>query len=210
VRGCAHHRASALGFIRLGRTGRNFPSFSMSDLTLIQAQADMRSGYFDGAPGLLVSGLVWMVSGLFAVFASQGSAVLALLFGGAVIHPLSVLAAKILGRAGAHRKDNPLGRLAIEGTLWLLAGIAIAYAMQLLRPEWFFPAMLLLIGGRYLTFQSLYGLRIYWICGATLCIAGLVAGLVRAPVPVSIFVGSAIELIFATLVFIKARRRVAA
>jgi hypothetical protein len=182
----------------------------MSDLTLTQAQADMRSGYFNGAPGILVSGLVWLVSGLFAVFVSQGSAVLALLFGGAVIHPLSVVAAKILGRSGAHSKGNPLGRLAIEGTFWLLAGIAIAYAMQLLRPELFFPAMLLLIGGRYLTFQSLYGLRIYWICGATLCVAGLALGLVHAPASVSVFVGSAIELIFATLVFSNARHQGAA
>jgi len=182
----------------------------MSNLTLTQAQADMRSGYFDGAPGLLVSGLAWLVSGLFAVFVSPGSAVLALLVGGAVIHPLSVLGAKILGRSGTHSQGNPLARLAIEGTIWLLAGIAIAYAMQVLRVEWFFPAMLLLIGGRYLTFQSLYGLRIYWICGAALCVAGFGLGLVRAPIFVSVFVGSAIELIFATLIFSKARRQGAA
>jgi hypothetical protein len=182
----------------------------MSNHTLAHAQADMRSGYYDGAPGVLMSGLVWLVSGIVAIFVSPGSAVLALLFGGALIHPLSVLAAKVLGRSGAHGKGNPLGRLAIEGTVWFLAGIAIAYALQVLRLEWFFPAMLLLIGGRYLTFQSLYGLRIYWIIGATLCIAGLALGLARASVPVSALVGSAMELIFATLVFNGARNRRAA
>ena len=182
----------------------------MTELTFTQAQADMRSGYFDGAPGILVSGLVWLVAGLVAVLASERIAVLALLFGGAAIHPLSVLVTKLLGRPGAHSKGNPLGRLAIEGTFWLLAGIAIAYGMHDLRPEWFFPAMLLIIGGRYLTFQSLYGLRIYWACGAILCIAGLALALARAPVPIGAFAGASIELIFAALVFSQARRRGAA
>jgi hypothetical protein len=179
----------------------------MTELTFTQAQADMRSGYFDGAPGILVSGVVWLVAGLVAVLLSDEIAVLALLFGGAAIHPLGVLVAKLLGHSGGHSKGNPLGRLAGEGTFWLLAGIAIAYGMHVLRLEWFFPAMLLLIGGRYLTFQSLYGLRIYWVCGAILCLAGLALALARAPVSMGAFAGAAIELIFAALVFSQARRR---
>jgi hypothetical protein len=182
----------------------------MTELTFTQAQADMRSGYFDGAPGILVSGLVWLVAGLVAVLATERIAALTLLFGGAVIHPLSVLLAKLLGHPGAHSKGNPLGHLAIEGTFWLLAGIAIAYGMQVLRLEWFFPAMLLIVGGRYLTFQSLYGLRIYWICGAVLCISGLALALARAPVSMGAFAGAAIELLFAAVVFSQARRRSAA
>ena len=158
----------------------------------------------------MVSGLIWLVAGLVAVLATERIAVLALLFGGAGIHPLSVLVTKLLGHPGAHSKGNPLGRLAIEGTFWLLAGIAIAYGIQVLRLEWFFPAMLLIIGGRYLTFQSLYGLRIYWVCGAILCIAGLALALARAPVYMGAFAGAAIELLFAALVFSQARRRGAA
>ena len=43
----------------------------MTELTFTQAQADMRSGYFDGAPGIFVSGLVWLVAGLVAVLATE-------------------------------------------------------------------------------------------------------------------------------------------
>ena len=178
----------------------------MNDLSISQAQADMRQAYFDGAAGVLISGLVWLMAALVAGMASAPVAVLALLVGGALIHPLSVVLVKQLGRSGRHQADNPLGRLAIEGTVWLLAGIAIAYLLQTLRVEWFFPAMLLTIGARYLSFQTLYGLRLYWLCGAALGFAGIALLLLRAPVVWAAAVGAVIELFFAGLLFRQAAR----
>jgi len=179
---------------------------SLRGASFAEAQADMRSGYFSGAAGVLVSGCVWLAAGLVAALQSSSLAVITLLAGGAIVHPASVALSKALGRTGTHQPRNPLGSLAIEGTFWLLAGIAIAYGVSVLRLEWFFPAMLLLIGGRYLTFQTLYGLRIYWVCGAVLCVAGLALGLARAPAAVSALSGAGIELAFAALVFARARR----
>lgn len=177
----------------------------MNDLTLGQSQADMRQAYCHGAPGVLVSGLVWLAAALVAWQTTAQSAVLALLLGGAVIHPLSLLLLKPIGRSGRHRRDNLLGRLALEVTVWLLAGIAIAYGLQMLRLDWFFPAMLLTIGARYLTFQTIYGLRIYWMLGAVLGLAGLALGLLRAPPPLAAFTGAVVELVFAGILFSQAR-----
>ena len=185
------------------------PTPRMTELTFAHAQADMRRSYLFGAPGILVSGLVWLASALVAILVSEKVAVLALLIGGAAIHPLAVLTTKLLGGTGSHTPGNPLGRLAIEGTFWLLAGIAIAYGIHLLRLEWFFPAMLLLVGGRYLTFQTVYGLRTYWFCGAALCVVGLALALARAPAAVGAFAGAVVELIFAAVVFGQARRHAA-
>ncbi|PTT74939.1 hypothetical protein DBR42_29980 [Pelomonas sp. HMWF004] len=181
----------------------------MSEFTFSQAQADMRSGYLCGVPGIWASGAVWLVAAAVAVQVSHPAGVLALLAGGMVIHPLGVVLAKLLGRTGGHTAGNPLGRLAAEGTFWLLAGIAIAYGMQVLRLEWFFPAMLLLIGGRYLTFQTLYGLKAYWVLGGVLCGVGLVLALARVPAPVAAFAGGLIEVLFAALLFRRAKRDVA-
>jgi hypothetical protein len=177
----------------------------MTQLTLAQAQADMRRGYYGGAPGILASGSVWLTAGLASILASDMVAILSLLIGGALIHPLAMLGSRLLGRSGAHSKGNPLALLAIESTLWMFAGIAIAFAMHILRLEWFFPAMLLVIGGRYLTFQTLYGLRIYWLFGATLCAAGLALALNRSPVALSALTGAGIELIFAVATFVRMR-----
>jgi hypothetical protein len=165
----------------------------------------MRRAYLSGAPGVFVSGCVWLVAGLVAHFHAASTAVFVLLVGGALIHPVSILLCKSLGRSGAHGVGNPLATLALEGTFWLLAGIAIAYGMQVLRLDWFFPTMLLAIGGRYLTFQSLYGLRVYWVSGAALCAAGVALALVRAPAQISALTGAAIEIALAASVFRQAR-----
>ena len=178
----------------------------MTELTVEAAQSDMRHGYLCGAPGVLASGLVWLTAGMVAALGSQQTAVPTLLIGGAAIHPIGVAMAKLSGRPGTHAPGNPMGRLAAESTFWLLAGCAIAYGMHVLRIEWFFPAMLLVIGGRYLTFQTLYGLRAYWVCGALLCVAGLALALTRAPVVGGAFTGAAIELVFAAVLFRQAKR----
>jgi hypothetical protein len=179
----------------------HFTDVPMTELTFEAAQLDMRRGYLCGAPGVLASGLVWLTAGLVAALNSDKAAVFALLMGGAAIHPIGVVIAKLLGRSGTHTPGNPLARLAAENTFWLLAGCAIAYGMHVLRIEWFFPVMLLTIGGRYLTFQTIYGLRSFWFCGALLGMSGLTLALVRAPVVVGAFTGAIIEIVFAVILF---------
>lgn len=181
----------------------------MSELTIEAAQADMRRGYTFGAPGVLVSGSVWLVAGVVALMVSAPAAVLTLLAGGALIFPLAMLLSKLLGLPDRHTAGNPLGVLAGEGTVWLIAGCAIAYGMSVLRIEWFFPTMLLVIGGRYITFQTLYGLRLYWVFGALLIAAGFAMAVVRGQPAVGAFTGAAIELVFAALLFVQAKRGVA-
>lgn len=171
-----------------------------------QAQADMRAGYRYGAPGVAVSGAVWLVAACVALMVSPAKAVWALLVGGALIHPLGMLLAKLTGGRGSHTPGNPLAGLAGEGTVWMLAGIVLAFGLQLWKVEWFFPAMLLVIGGRYLTFRTLYGLRTYWLLGGALCALGLGLVAARAPVPVAAFAGGAVELLFAGVLYRQAKR----
>ena len=180
----------------------------MTEFSMESAQANMRRGYLWGAPGVLVSGSVWLVAGVVALMVSAQAAVLTLLVGGALIFPLSMLLSKLLGLPQGHASGNPLGVLAGEGTVWLIAGCAIAYGMSVLRIQWFFPTMLLVIGGRYLTFQTLYGLRVYWVLGALLGAAGFALAVVLAQPAVGAFAGATIELVFAAVLFVKAKRSV--
>jgi hypothetical protein len=85
------------------------------------------------------------------------------------------------GRSGAHTPGNPLAALTLEVTFFFVFAIPLAYAVSRYRAEWFFPAMLLLIGGRYLTFATLYGMRVYWACGATLALVRFLLVVVKAP-----------------------------
>jgi hypothetical protein len=151
---------------------------------LAQAQADMRWAYWHGAFGVLCSALAWAIAAGVAALGKPQHAVWALLIGGMFIFPLSMAMARLAGRAGMHEKANPLGRLALVSTFGLMFGCALALGVATQKLEWFFPTMLLVIGGRYLVFTKVYGLRIYWACGLALVAAGLVLGVVLvAPSP---------------------------
>jgi hypothetical protein len=190
-----------------GQPDRSTPSSPSFDLaTLAVAQRDMRLAYLNGAPGMLASSVAWVVAGCVAAWVSPQSAVWTLFVGGVFIHPVGMLFARLLGRTGRHASGNPLGALAMATTFWMIMMLPLAYGVSLLRIDLFFPAMLFVIGGRYLCFQVLYGSRLYWICGAVLALAGYGLAALQGPVALGGFAGAAIEAVFACLLLAGARR----
>ncbi|MFN7977388.1 MAG: hypothetical protein U0P30_04575 [Vicinamibacterales bacterium] len=173
--------------------------------TLHEHQRDMRDGFAWGAPGMTVSGLVWLAAAAVAMRWSFMSAVLTLFAGGAVIHPLGMLLAKAVGRRGANAPGNPLAALALESTVWMLALLPIAFAVATREPRWFLPAMMSVIGGRYLVFQSIYGARIYWICGGALVAAAWALVALRVDPAIAAATGGLVELAFAAVLWGKSR-----
>lgn len=155
----------------------------------------MRVAYCFGIPGVVASGSVWLSAGLIALLFTPLAGMITLIAGGMLIFPMSVMLCKAFGCTGQHQKSNPLAPLAIEGTLWMLLSIPIAVAVALSTPEWFFPAMLVIIGGRYLSFHTLYGLRIYWGLGAALALAALLLVLTDVPPFVGGLSGGLLELL---------------
>ena len=145
-------------------------------------------------------GTMWLAAGIVATVGTTKGAVIVLCVGGMFIHPLAVLACKLAGRPGAHAKENPLGALALESTAILLLGVLLSLGLAQFRLELFFPALLLVIGGRYLVFQTLYGRRIYWLCGAVLAALGLAAALLKLSVSPVALAGGLTEVVFGAIV----------
>ncbi len=110
-----------------------------------------------------------------------------------LIYPLSVLLCKLLGASGAHGEGNPLGQLAGASTFWLIFSLPLAYGLGLRQPTWFFLGMLLVIGGRYLVFASVYGMRLYWALGLALAASAIVLALCRSPAVFVVAAGALIE-----------------
>lgn len=198
------HQAQRL---RAGRSPSNtdMPTASVRT-TIADFQHEMRRAYYGGAPGMLTSALVWMTAGFVALLQTPERAVWALFIGGMLIHPLSILLTKALGRSGTHSAHNPLGTLALATTFWMILCLPLAYGVSRQHIEWFFPAMLLVIGGRYLTFSTVFGARIYWLCGGTLALAGYAVAAAKASPVIGAFTGAAIEATFALVIFVRARR----
>jgi hypothetical protein len=176
-------------------------------MTLQQLQADMRRGYIWGAPGVVVSGLVWLAAGLVAALHDERTAVWTLFIGASFIFPIGTLVDRLLGAPGTHTAGNPLGRLAMEGTIWMLMCLPAAYLLSLYRMTWFFPAVLMVIGGRYLTFATLYGTMAYWGLGVALGGAAMAGVMLTWTPSTAALTGAAIEIVFGTGLYVWQRGR---
>ena len=174
--------------------------------SISNAQADLRKGYADGALGVLASGMVWITAALVAFLVSSQTAIWTLFFGGMLIHPLGLLLAKLAGIQGSHSKRNPLGQLVMETTIFMLMCIPLALLLSLQNHAWFFQGMLLIIGGRYLTFSTLYGIKTYWLLGGLLGAASFALFFLKASPAVSALSGSIIEIGFGAFMFFAYKR----
>lgn len=170
-------------------------------MNIQDAQSDLRRAYWGGGPGVLLSGLVWLAAGVGAVAHTHLTSVLIFFFGGMLIHPLGIAISKAVKRSGKHQSDNPLATLAIENTVVLFMGLFLAYILFQVDPRWFYPTMLVIIGARYAQFQTLYGMRVYWILGAALLFAGIAIFILTVPFYIGAFTGGIIELIGALAIF---------
>ncbi len=176
------------------------------EATVTEAQQDLRRGYYSGVPGILASALAWSVATCVAALVSPQRAIWALLIGGALIHPVGVVLCRLLGAPATHTRGNPLVQLAGASTFWLIFSLPLAYALGLRDPAFFFAAMLLIIGGRYLVFATLYGMRLYWALGLVLAGAGFALGAMSFPALAIVAAGAAIELVFAVVGVLQHRR----
>jgi len=163
-------------------------------------QADMRKGYADGAFGIITSGIMWLGSAVVSYSYTPNQAIWALLIGGALISPVSGIFEKIAGLKG-HSDGNPLKNLAMESTIWMLMCIPIAYGLSIQNVDWFFQAMLLIIGGRYLTFASLFGRKLYWILGATLGLSAFLLFRWQVQSFGTLLTGAFVEILFGILMY---------
>lgn len=176
-------------------------------LTMLDgAQRDMRLAYLGGAPGVFVSGLMWGMAACVASFMSPQGAIWALFIGGVFIHPVAVLLGRLLGCTGRHAPGNQLGSLAMATTVWMIMMLPLAFGVALYRIDLFFPAMLFVISGRYLCFETLYGNRTYWLLAATLAGAGYALFALKASVAMGAFAGATIEILFAGALLAQTRR----
>ena len=179
-----------------------------ASIDIEQAQLNMREGYVAGAPGVLVSGLVWLAAGI--VWAGQGArlAFTVLFVGGMLIFPLSAAISRFAFQAPAVAKDNPLNRLGLESTVPLFAGLLIAYVLLPISPPQAIALLAVAVGARYFSFATLYGDRGFWLLGGAIALVGAAfsLGWIQDGLNVAMCVGI-VEISFTGLLLARRRRR---
>lgn len=136
-------------------------------------QLELQRQNLFGIPGVFVSGVAWLISGVVCLVTSESYAIVAFFIGGLAIYPLSTLICQKLLSLDSPNSKNPLNRLGLESTAVLFMGLLLAYFGRAQSPGYFFNTMLMTIGVRYLLFQTVYGIRLYWILGLLLSYTGL-------------------------------------
>lgn len=174
--------------------------------TLADFQADMRRGYLWGATGIMTSGFVWLVAGFVACFHDPRAAIWTLFIGASFIVPVSNLVDKLLGAPGKHSKGNRLSALALETTVFMLMCLPLAYVLSIFRINLFFPAVMMIIGGRYVTFGTVYGTPLYWILGGLLGLGAFASLALALPPHMAAWVGAGIELVFGAWLLVAKRK----
>ena len=70
-----------------------------------------------------------------------------------------------------------MSSLAMQIAFTVPIGLLLALAVAQYRPEWFFPASMLIVGAHYLPFAFLYGMRLFTVLAAALVVCSLAIAL---------------------------------
>lgn len=142
-------------------------------MNIADAQHEMRSRFVGGFYGQMVSGLLWLGSAAAATWSTPRTAITLLVVGGFFIFPVTELLIRS-GRAPARLSDaNPLPQLGMQVAFVLPLSMPLLVPVGLYRLNWFFPAMMVLVGAHYLPFVFLYGMRMFAILTGLLVGGGI-------------------------------------
>jgi Family of unknown function (DUF7010) len=126
--------------------------------------------------GLIVTGLIWLVSAAVGTWMSAGLAIWALILGGTFIFPLSQALLKVMGKPISLSKENPFGTLAMLIAFVIPALYPLIAAATIHNTNWFYPAFLVVVGAHYLPFIFLYGMWQFGILAVLLVGLGTAIG----------------------------------
>jgi hypothetical protein len=146
---------------------------------IADAQREMRTRFAGGFYGHLVSGVLWLASAALAVWSTPRSAIVALVLGGFFIFPLTELLVRGVARQPPLSAANALRELGMQVAFVLPASMLLLLPVGLYRLNWFYPALMVLLGAHYLPFVFLYGMRMFAVLAGVLLGGGVLLAIYR-------------------------------
>lgn len=141
------------------------------------AQREVRSVYIGGFWGQLLYSLIWLASAAMGTWATPKASILTIVIGGAFIFPLIKVALRLSGRPASLSKENPFNLLAMQVALVAPFSMLLLIPVGLYNLNWFFPAVMVLVGAHYLPFATLYGMRMFLFLAGILMAEGVIVAL---------------------------------
>jgi hypothetical protein len=138
------------------------------------AQREVRSVYIGGFWGQLVSSVIWLVSAALGRWATPRASILTVVIGGFFIFPLTQVLLRVSGGRASVSRENPFNGLGMQIAFVLPFSMLLLVPVGLYNLNWFFPALMILLGAHYLPFATLYGMRMFLFLAGILIAAGVV------------------------------------
>jgi hypothetical protein len=138
------------------------------------AQREIRFFYIGGFWGQLVGSVIWLVSAALGTWVSARASILTVLIAGFFIFPLTRLLLHLSSRQAAVSRENPFTSLGMQVAFVLPPSMLLLAPVGFYRLNWFFPALMILVGAHYLPFATLYGMRMFLFLAGILIAAGYV------------------------------------
>ena|SRR5438552_836646 len=141
------------------------------------AQREVRLVYLGGFWGQLVTSVIWLVSATLGTWVTPKASILTVVIGGFFIFPLTQVLLRLSGRRASVSRENPFNNLAMQIAFVLPFSMLLLLPVGLYRLNWFFPALMILVGAHYLPFASLYGMRMFLLLSGILIAMGVMIAL---------------------------------
>ena len=138
------------------------------------AQREVRSVYIGGFWGQLISSVIWVVSAALGTWVTPKASILTVVVGGFFIFPLTQMLLRLSGRGASVSRENSFHWLGMQVAFVLPLSMLLLVPVGLYRLNWFFPALMILLGAHYLPFATLYVMRMFLFLGGILISAGVV------------------------------------
>ena len=137
------------------------------------AQRENRSVYIGGFWGQLVSSIIWLASAAVGTWVSPKASILTALIAGFFIFPLTQLMLRLSGRPARVSQGNSFHFLGMQVAFVLPLSMLLLVPGCLYDLNWFFPALMILLGAHYLPFATLLGMRMFLLLAGVLVAAGV-------------------------------------
>ena len=141
------------------------------------AQREVRSVYIGGFWGQLVSSVIWLVSAAVGTWVTPKASIRTVVIAGFFIFPLTQMLLRLSGGRASVSRENSFNSLGREVAFVLPFSMLLLVPVGLYNLNWFFPALMILLGAHYLPFATLYGMRMFLFLAGILIATGVVIAL---------------------------------
>jgi hypothetical protein len=140
------------------------------------AQREIRIGAIGGFWGQLLYSILYLAGAALGTWSTPRASILTMIIGGFFVFPLMQMILR-LERRPTLSKRNPFYWLSMQIAFVLPFSMLLLWPVGLYRLNWFFPALMILVGAHYLPFATSFGMRMYLFLAGILIAAGVVIAL---------------------------------